>query len=120
MVHTTVHALASASSRSLRHRDSAVTLSSPLVGSSRNSSSGLVSSSMATHSRLRSPPEMPFFSGVPTITSCALVRPICAMTVLMRSWRASRLMLRGSRSSAVYCSVSSTVRLPFSRSSCMT
>ena len=44
----------------------ALLLSSPDVGSSRNSSAGRVSSSTATHSRLRSPPLMPLRRGLPT------------------------------------------------------
>lgn len=47
-------------SRSLLQSRRAITLSRPLVGSSRKSRLGFVSSSMATAVRLRSPPETPW------------------------------------------------------------
>ena len=54
-----------------------VTLSRPEVGSSRNSNLGRVSNSMATHRRLRSPPLMPFFMGLPTMTLRTCASPTC-------------------------------------------
>lgn len=54
----------------LQHRRRLVSdyslLSKPLLGSSKNSSMGRVSSSMATHSRFLSPPLIPLRSGLPT------------------------------------------------------
>mmetsp|Transcript_5973 Transcript_5973/g.15188 ORF Transcript_5973/g.15188 Transcript_5973/m.15188 type:complete len:97 (+) Transcript_5973:1418-1708(+) len=55
--------------------DDEVVASSPVVGSSRKSTGGLVTSSMPMAQRLRSPPEMPPLSwGEPTIVSAHFSR----------------------------------------------
>lgn len=89
MVHTTVVFPVSASSFNFSQSDSAVTLSRPLVGSSRNSNNGWVNSSIATHKRFLSPPEIPFFKLFPTITLRTCDRPISTSASFTRCPRIS-------------------------------
>ena len=94
--------------------------SRPLVGSSRNKMSGLVTSRLATLSRFFWPPLRPFLIGVPTIVCACDCRPKLAMRSSTRRNASRRVTLLGSASRAAKIIVSRTVILPMSASSCST
>mmetsp|Transcript_41604 Transcript_41604/g.102524 ORF Transcript_41604/g.102524 Transcript_41604/m.102524 type:complete len:245 (-) Transcript_41604:541-1275(-) len=98
----------------------AVNESSPLVGSSRNSTEGLVMSAMAMLVRFFCPPLMPLTISLPTTTSRASHSPsslISLSTSFSLSVKSSSL---GRLSSAVYSSISRTVRAAIRVSNCST
>jgi hypothetical protein len=59
--------------------------STPLVGSSRNSTDGRFASATAIESRRLLPPERPLMNSLPAFTSCWSSRP----TLFIRSWTAA-------------------------------
>lgn len=94
-------------------------MSRPLVGSFKEVISGLVMSSAPTAVRLRSPPEMPLISSLPTMVSAHFVR------LMPRSRSSIRLSLDSpefclSRSLAENRRTSRGVIVPNKASFCMT
>mmetsp|Transcript_45463 Transcript_45463/g.120027 ORF Transcript_45463/g.120027 Transcript_45463/m.120027 type:complete len:119 (+) Transcript_45463:1186-1542(+) len=118
MVHIT-SLLLSASSRSTWQTLYAAWLSSPLVGSSRKTMLGSVTSSVAMAVRFFSPPEMPLIMAEPTYASAHLAIPKLSSRSTQRFARASLLMC-GKRNLAANLRVSRGVAVANSASSCMT
>ena len=95
--------------------------SSPEVGSSRSSRLGSTSISSPMLTRLRSPPDSPRTPRTPPTMLCAtLARPSSRATASACARFSPAPSARGSRSSAVYHSVSATVRCGYSTSCCVT
>ena len=120
MVHTAVHSPTVDRFFKALHTAKAVVLSRPEVGSSRKMSLGRLRSSMATHRRLRSPPEMPLRRVLPTMVLAQCPMPMRSVTCWTRRSRSASVVARGMRSWAAQLRVSSTVSSACSRSSCMT
>ena len=102
MVHITVHMPLSHKSFKVLIKDRAVAESRPDVGSSRKSSLGRMSSSIATHKRFLSPPEMPLLRVSPTMTSRQYSIPTVFSASSTRSFRSSKGVPLGNRRAAVY------------------
>jgi hypothetical protein len=101
-VQTTVQTPLSQRSFSVVIKDSAVVESRPEVGSSKNSNLGRVISSIATHKRFLSPPEIPLLRVSPTMTSRQYSMPTVFSASSTRSFRSAKGVPRGKRSAAVY------------------
>mmetsp|Transcript_6253 Transcript_6253/g.21979 ORF Transcript_6253/g.21979 Transcript_6253/m.21979 type:complete len:266 (-) Transcript_6253:423-1220(-) len=91
--------------------------SSPEVGSSRSSTLGSVTSSMAMLSRRRSPPEMPRLATPPTSEPATPASPSSSITCSTRATRPPRDVYQGMRSRPEYTTDSRTVRCGRRRSS---
>mmetsp|Transcript_28218 Transcript_28218/g.61952 ORF Transcript_28218/g.61952 Transcript_28218/m.61952 type:complete len:204 (-) Transcript_28218:591-1202(-) len=98
----------------------AVVESRPLVGSSRNSTEGLMSSSWPMDTRLRSPPDTPRIMWLPMMVSLHLLRPRPCSTISTRDTLTSCDQERGRRSTAAKYNVSNTVSSAKRRSSWLT
>mmetsp|Transcript_1619 Transcript_1619/g.5371 ORF Transcript_1619/g.5371 Transcript_1619/m.5371 type:complete len:173 (-) Transcript_1619:228-746(-) len=98
----------------------AVNESRPDVGSSRNSTRGFVMSAIPMFTRFACPPEMPLLSSLPINTSLQDSNPstlISSLTaIIFRAASSDILRFK----SAVYRSISSTVRIGNSVSTCST
>ena len=99
---TTVQTPLSQRSFNVLINDSAVVESRPEVGSSKKSNLGRVMSSIATHRRFLSPPEIPLLRVSPTITSRQYSIPTVFKASSTRALRSSKGVPRGKRSAAVY------------------
>mmetsp|Transcript_15728 Transcript_15728/g.51371 ORF Transcript_15728/g.51371 Transcript_15728/m.51371 type:complete len:242 (-) Transcript_15728:355-1080(-) len=119
MVHTTVRPSRARSARQVA-TSLAMKLSSPEVGSSRKSSPGLLMSDRAMLTRLACPPEMPRLSTDPMTVPAHLLRARRSRTSVTRAVLSSMDMDTGSRSCAVYMSMSRTVSSPMRVSNCST
>mmetsp|Transcript_72002 Transcript_72002/g.126877 ORF Transcript_72002/g.126877 Transcript_72002/m.126877 type:complete len:256 (+) Transcript_72002:267-1034(+) len=108
-----------ASSRSVATTDSALKLSSPEVGSSRNSVEGCDRSSTAMATRFRSPPDTPRTTALPIRVWATRVKPSSRRTASTLA-SCSCGVCRDSRRRAANMQCSRTVRLAIKTSSCMT
>ena len=98
----------------------AVNESRPEVGSSRKSTRGLVTSAMPMLTRLACPPLMPRARLDPMRTSRQGASASCSMTALTLATFVAAGVASGFLSSAVYISISATVRFASSVSNCST
>mmetsp|Transcript_53375 Transcript_53375/g.129837 ORF Transcript_53375/g.129837 Transcript_53375/m.129837 type:complete len:127 (-) Transcript_53375:397-777(-) len=120
MVQTIVRPPSCASRRSNATTSSAVRLSSPLVGSSRNRTGGRVINASPMFTRFACPPEIPLDREFP-ITVCRHdSKSSIAMTSLTRLVRSAGVNDVGNFNSAVYFSIFSTVNSPTNVSNCST
>ncbi|BAT03992.1 Os08g0167166 [Oryza sativa Japonica Group] len=111
MVTTTVRPPPAAMRRSVPTILAAVVESSPEVGSSRRRRLGSTSISSPMLTRFRSPPDSPRTPRTPPIMLCAtLPSPSSSITSSACARFSPAPSARGRRSSAVYQSVSATVR----------
>mmetsp|Transcript_5925 Transcript_5925/g.15225 ORF Transcript_5925/g.15225 Transcript_5925/m.15225 type:complete len:206 (+) Transcript_5925:435-1052(+) len=99
---------------------SADAASRPEVGSSRQSTDGSATSSMPMLTRLRCPPLMPRRRTSPTMAPRSGCRLRSSSDSSTRRSFCARVTLAGSRNAAWYQRLSSTVRSPYSTSSCGT
>mmetsp|Transcript_15970 Transcript_15970/g.20875 ORF Transcript_15970/g.20875 Transcript_15970/m.20875 type:complete len:107 (+) Transcript_15970:567-887(+) len=83
-------------------RDKLVFESNPEVGSSKNKIDGLMTSSLATATRLRSPPEIPRRVAPPTTECCTLSNPRSCKVACTNEWTCSSEILCGVLRRAAY------------------
>jgi len=98
----------------------AFVLSSPVVGSSRNTSPGVCRSSMPMLTRLFSPPEIPLLNASPMKACATLPSPSCSTTSRARCCCSCAPVPRGILRAAWNSMYSHTVEVPGSTSSCVT